>query len=267
MKIFVVQYSINRTKLQTRRTNMHIDQVISQLYQMKLTTMAHSLKERFNNQDHKDLSHEEFIALLVEDEYYARKSRRMKRMISRANFKPELPCIEELIYDSSRGFLKKDIMVFTTPEWINKSLNIIITGPTGCGKTYLAEAIAHQACRMESPAVKIRYPILFEEINAARGTGTYLRYLKKMAKTKVLLIDDFLMQTISQESAGNLMDIVDEKQQTGSIIITTQYPVAKWHQKLPDPTIADAICDRIVHTAYKFNLKGESMRKKNKNLT
>ncbi len=188
-------------------------------------------------------------------------------MIGSAHFKPELPRIEDLVYDLSRGFGKQDIMPFTSPEWIKNSLNVIITGPTGSGKTYLAEAIAHQACRLDFDALKTRCPILMEEIHGAKGTGTYLKLLKKFAKIKVLIIDDFLMQAISIEESSYLMDIIDEKQQTGSIIITTQYPVSKWHQRLPDPTIADALCDRLIHRAYTFELGGDSMRKKDKKST
>lgn len=204
---------------------MHIEQVITQLHHMNLTTMAKTLKQKLSSQEYKELSHEEFFVLIVEDEFYARKERQLKLKVGRAHFKPELPCIEDLTYDSSRGFSKQDITPFTSQEWVRNSLNVIITGPTGSGKTYLAEAIAHQACRMDFDALKIRCPILIEEIHAAKGTGTYLKLLKKLAKIKVLLIDDFLMPNITNEESSYLMDIIDEKQQTESIIITTQYPL------------------------------------------
>lgn len=246
---------------------MHIDHVISQLHHMKLTTMAQSFKSRIETVDHKELSHEEFFALIVEDEFYSRKERRMKLKVGRAHFKPELPTVEDLVYNPSRGFSKQDIAPFTSQEWVRNSINVIITGPTGSGKTYLAEAIAHQACRMDFDALKIRYPILIEEIHAAKNTGTYLKLLKRLSKIKVLLIDDFLMQNVSTEESSYLMDIIDEKQQTGSLIITTQYPLPLWHKKLPDPTVADALCDRLIHKAYKFELGGESMRKSNKKTT
>jgi len=228
--------------------------------------MANALENCLHNGDAIDLTHEQLVALIVEEEYLGRESRRLQRMITQARFYPELPSLEDLEYRSSRGFDKKDIAQFNTTRWIENAHNIIITGPTGCGKSFLAQAIALNACKMGMPALNIRYKMLFEEVNAARGTGMYLKYLKKLSKTKVLIIDDFLMHDATATDLSSLMDVIEEKQQRGSIIITTQYPVSTWHKKMPDPTLADAICDRLVRIAYKFNLKGESMRKINPNL-
>lgn len=240
---------------------MHIENVIEQLKAMRLSTMADSLQTRLKNGNNSDLAPEEFFALLVEDEFNERKNRKLSRMISMANFKPEQACIENITYNAARGFTKKDIMPLTTATWINNAQNLLLSGPTGCGKTYLAEAIGLQACIMGFSVSKIRYPLLFEEIRTAKGTGMYLRYLKKLARIKVLILDDFLMQPIENNDCGPLLDVIEEKEQTGSIIITTQFPIAKWHLKLPDPTVADAICDRLTHNAVKLNLEGESMRK------
>lgn len=240
---------------------MHIENVIEQLKSMRLSAMADSLQSRLAGGNNRDLEPEEFFALLVEDEFNARKNRKLSRMITRANFKPEQACIENISYSHSRGLMKKDIMPFTTATWINNAQNLIITGQTGCGKTYIAEAVGLQVCIMGFSVAKIRYPLLFEEIHAAKGTGMYLRYLKKLARIKVLILDDFLMQPIENNDCGPLLDIIEEKEQTGSIIITTQFPVDKWHLKLPDPTVADAICDRLTHRAIKLYLEGESMRK------
>jgi DNA replication protein DnaC len=240
---------------------MHIQNVIDQLKAMRLSIMAESLQTRLSNGNNRDLAPEEFFALLVEDEYNARKNRRLSKMIGRANFKPEQACIENITYSPSRGFQKKDIMPLTTATWINNTQNLIFTGPTGCGKTYISEAVGLKACILGFPVMKIRYPILFEEIHAAKGTGTYLRYLKKLSRIKVIILDDFLMQPIETVDCGPLLDVIEEKEQTGSIIITTQFPIDKWHLKLPDPTVADAICDRLTHGAIKFNLEGDSMRK------
>jgi len=240
---------------------MHIENVLEQLKSMRLSAMAESLQSRLAGGNNRDLAPEEFFALLVEDEYNARKNRRLSRMIGHANFKPEQATIENVVYNQARGFMKKDIMPLTTATWINNAQNVIITGSTGCGKTYLAEAVGLQICIMGFSVIKIRYPILFEEIHAAKGTGMYLRYLKKLAKNKVIILDDFLMTPIEINDCGPLLDVIEEKEQTGSIIITTQFPVDKWHLKLPDPTVADAICDRLTHGSIKLNLKGDSMRK------
>lgn len=240
---------------------MHLETVLTQMRHMRLSAMADSLEQRLANGDHRDLSHEEFISLLVNDEHSARHSRKLSRMIGRANFKPEQACIENIRFEQTRGFKKMDIMQFMSTTWINNCQNIVLTGPTGCGKTYIAEAIALQACKMGFPVVKKRFRILFEEIHEAKGTGMYLKYLKKLEKVKILIIDDFVMNDIDNEDLNDLMDIIELREQVAPVIITTQYPTNKWHLKLPDPTIADAICDRIVHGAFQFNLKGGSMRK------
>jgi len=244
---------------------MHLEQTITQLQSMRLATMAVSLKNRLSSGDAQGLSNEEFFAVVVQDEFDARHGRKLARMVSNANFKPEQACIENISYSPQRGLQKKDIMPFTSPTWINNAQNVVITGPTGSGKTYIAEAIGLRACHMGYPASKTRYRMLFENIDAAKGTGTYLKFLTQLHRTKVLIIDDFLMDPICQSHLSDLMEIIEERNQKLPLIITTQYPVEKWHARLPDPTIADALCDRIIHTAIHLNLKGESMRKKIQN--
>lgn len=239
---------------------MHLSAVIDQLKSMRLSTMAEALSTRLKN-GVGDLLPEEFVALLVEDEYNARQHRKLSRMIGRANFKPEQATLENILYEPGRGFTKKDMAMLSTTTWIDHAQNIIITGPTGCGKTYLAEAVGFKACTLGFPVLKIRYPLFFEEVRVAKGTGQYLRYLKKTSKNKVIIIDDFLMHTIAEADMAPLMDVIEEKEQTGSIVVTTQFPVDVWHQKLPDPTTADAICDRLIQAAIRLDLNGDSMRK------
>jgi len=140
---------------------MNIEKTYEQLKEMNLSRMAEALHDRLKNGDHIDLSHEQFIALLIEDEYVTRKQRRLQRMIAQARFKPELPSLEDIVYNAARGFEKKSIMQFSTLQWIENAHNIILTGPTGSGKSFLAQAIALQACRLGVPALNIRYNILF----------------------------------------------------------------------------------------------------------
>ena len=245
---------------------MLLEQTLTKMQKMRLATMAQSLEERINRGDHRDLSAEEFIGLLIDDEYNARQNRRLSRMIGKANFKPEHACLENIKYDPKRGFQKKDIMQFTTPRWLENKQNIVLDGATGTGKTYLAEALGLQACKMGYTTLKIRYKRLFDEIRQSKGTGLYLKYLEKLNKIKVLILDDFLMDSIDQDDLSELLGIIEDRSMQASTIITTQYPPAKWHGRLPDPTIADAICDRIKHGAIIFNLKGESMRKSKEKL-
>lgn len=240
---------------------MHLEALLKQLHELRLSTMAGSLERRLKNGDQRDLSPEDFLALLVEDEYSSRQERRLNRLITHANFKPEHACIEDILYNPNRGFQKRDLMQFTNATWIEQSHNIVLTGPTGTGKTYIAEAVGLAACKLGYSCRKIRYKTLFEEINSAKGTGTFLKYLKKMQSTRVLIIDDFLMGQSSPQEISNLLEIIEERTQLGPLIVTTQFPPAQWHKLMPDPSIADAICDRLAHTAIIFNLKGESMRK------
>lgn len=242
---------------------MHTETVLTQMRTMRLSYMATSLEKRLAKNEQQGLAPEEFFALLIADEYEARQQRKLNRMIARANFKPEQACIENIDFHTPRGFQKKDIYQFTNPSWIHNALNVALIGPTGAGKTYLAEAIGLQACKMGFPTRKIRYKMLFEELGNARATGQLLKYLKQIQQTCVLILDDFLMTKTSEEEAAYLLEMIEERTQIGPLILTTQYPIAKWHQILPNPTTADAICDRLAHMSIviNFNPKADSMRK------
>jgi DNA replication protein DnaC len=240
---------------------MHIETVLTQLRSLQLSTMAASLERRLAKNEQQGLDPEEFVALLVSDEYETRQERKLNRMIARANFKPEQACIENIDYSSVRGLQKKEILQFTTASWITQAANIALIGPTGAGKTYIAEAIGLQACKMGFSAKKIRFKMLFEELNNARATGQLLKYLKSIQQARVLILDDFLMTKTNDEDAAYLLEMIEERSQIGPVILTTQYPIAKWHQLMPNPTTADAICDRLAHTAIVINIKGDSYRK------
>jgi DNA replication protein DnaC len=223
--------------------------------------MAQALEQRLQRGDHRDVSPEEFLGLLVDDEYTARQNRKLSRLLGQANFKPEQACLENIKYDPTRGFQKTDILQFTSARWITNAQNVIFTGATGTGKTYLAEALGVCACTLGYRVRKIRYKRLWAELQGNKGAGLYLDYLEKLNRTTVLIIDDFLVDPIDAEQSGEFLHILEERAMQAPLVLTTQYPIDKWHELLPNPTIADAICDRLRNGSIIFNLKGESMRK------
>lgn len=241
---------------------MHLETVLSQLRSMKLSVMAEALQRRLSLGEQNSLAPDDFFALLVEEECTARQQRRIQRMLVAADFKPEQACLENVLVSPTRGLDKLTLARFTTDAWVTQATNVIITGATGVGKTYLAEAIGSQACRCGHAVRKLRYKLLFEELNAARGTGCLMKYLRKLQQTPVLILDDFLMAAVPLDDLSNLLEVMEERHQVGSLILTTQYPIAEWHRLIPDPTLADAICDRLAHTSVIIRLQGESMRKR-----
>lgn len=239
-----------------------LTQTIEKMNKMKLTAMSQSLEERLSKGDHRDFSVEDFIGLLVDDEYTTRSNRKIQRTLSRSNFGAENACIENVDYTNARGFTKSEILEYTKSTWITNKTNLIFTGQTGTGKTYLAEAIGKNACFMGYSAMKIRFKRLFEEIKMANVSGEYLKYLDKLTKVDVLVLDDFLIQPVNGKEALDLMEIIDSRMNIKSTIITSQYPPANWHERITDLTIADGICDRLIHSSQLYLLKGTSMRKK-----
>jgi DNA replication protein DnaC len=241
---------------------MHLETTLTQLRGMKLSVMADALHRRLAQGEQHSLAPDDFFALLVDEEFTARIHRRVQRLLAVAEFKPEHACLENVLMSPARGLDKLTLARFTTDAWITQALNVVITGATGVGKTYLAEAIGSQACRGGHAVRKIRYKHFFEEVNAARGTGCVLKYLRKLQQTPVLILDDFLMAAVPVDDLTNLLEVMEERHQIGSLIVTTQYPLTEWHRLIPDPTLADAICDRLAHTSVLIRLQGESLRKR-----
>lgn len=246
---------------------MTIEQTLSKLNAMKLSGMSRSYAERRIKPDHKDLSFDEFFALLVDDESIYRQNKRLNRLLKQARFKISSACLEDIDYRQPRGISKNQVINLRNTSWLDNHQNILITGPTGIGKTYLACAFSTWACRNGFTALYYRWPRLFGDMHASRGEGNYLKHLKKLSKTNVLLIDDFGLNPLSDNDRKDFLEIIEDRYMAGSTIITSQLPVRDWHEFIGEPTLADAVMDRLLHLSYKFELKGGSMRKKQKDIS
>lgn len=245
---------------------MNIESTISKLNEMKIFGMAKSYCQRRSQPDHQELSYDEFFALVVDDEYIYRKNKRQTRLMQRAKFKISSACIEEIDYRQPRGLQKTSIINLQNTRWLESHQNILITGPTGVGKTYIACAFGTWACRNGFTALYYRWARLCGDFNAGRGDGSYLKVLSKISKSNLLVIDDFGLSSMSDNDRKDFLEVIEERYMTGSTVIASQLPVKDWYEFIGDPTIADAVMDRILHQSYKFELKGGSMRKKQKEL-
>jgi DNA replication protein DnaC len=242
------------------------EQTIEKLYAMKLNGMAEAFKDQLQQPDLSDLSFEERFALLVDQHWTWKEDRRMRRLLSQAKLKINA-CIEDIDFRAPRGLKKSTILQLATCDWVRQAHNVIITGPTGAGKTYLACALANRACRMGFSAFYIRIPKLFQDLAMAKADGSYPKIMKKLTKSKVLVLDDLGLAPMNAQERRDLLEVVEDRHGLASTIVAAQLPIENWHENIRDPTIADAVLDRLVHNAYKTNLKGESMRKLRSNLT
>lgn len=243
-----------------------INQTTEKLYRMRLDTMALAFKEQVHDPSADSLSFEERMAMIVDREWTARENRKLARRLKVARLGHQAT-VEDIDYRHPRGLDRSVIRSLSTCQWIKSHHNVIITGPTGIGKTYLAEALAQKACREGFTALNYRWSRLMQELEIARGDGSYLRLLKKLAKTDLLLLQDWGPETLTHRDRSNLLEVMEDRYDRQSTLITSQYPIAKWYEFIAEPTMADAILDRIVHNAHKIILKGESMRKTKSALT
>ncbi len=237
---------------------------IDKLRSLKLTGMA----EAFNEQLQKpmpDLDFEERLGLLIDREWYLRENRKLTRRLTQAKLQ-QAACVEDIDFKHARGLNKASIQELARGQWVQQHLNLLITGPTGCGKTYLACALAHKACLNGLTVKYYRLPRLWNELKIAKANGTYANWLTQLAKLDVLLLDDWGLAAPDDEQRRDLLEILDDRYQRKSTIITSQLPTTHWHEHLNDATLADAILDRLLHNAIKLELKGESLRKNQKSL-
>ena len=229
--------------------------------------MAAALTEQLHSPECEALSFEERLGLLADRELTLRDDRRMTSRLRRAKLRHPNACIEDIDFRHPRRLDKALIRSLASARWLRERLNILITGPTGVGKSWLACALAHHACRDGFSVLYLRTPRLLHDLAIARGDGRYTMLLAAFAKTDLLVLDDFGLAKLNAENRRDLLEIIEDRYGLRSTVATSQLPVEKWHDAIGDPTLADAILDRLVHSAYQFNLKGESMRKRHRPLT
>ncbi len=239
---------------------------LDKLQSLRLTGMRQALEEQMHMPDIEELGFEERLGLLVDREYTVRESRRLNTRLGKAKLRHNAS-LEDIDYRTPRGLDKSLMTKLATGGWLREHLNCLLIGPTGIGKSWLACALAQKACRDGFTAQYLRLPPLFRELAIAKGDGRYHKLLKEFAKTDLLILDDLCMAPLTDEQQRDLLEILDDRFNVRSTLVTSQLPLAHWHQHLGDPTLADAILDRLVHNAYKINLKGESMRKRKSKLT
>lgn len=239
---------------------------LDKLQALRFTGMLKALTEQAAIPDIEALRFEERLGLLIDREMTEREDRRLKTRLRQAKLKQNA-CVEEIDYRHPRGLDKALMRDLIQCQWIKRHLNLLITGPTGVGKTWIGCALAHKACREGYTALYLRLPRLLQELSIAKGDGTYAKLLVRLAKVDVLILDDWGLSRLIAEQRRDLLEIMEDRHDNRSTIVTSQLPLEKWHNSIGDPTMADAILDRLVHNAYKINLKGESMRRRKSDLT
>ncbi len=237
------------------------EQTMAILNSLKLFGMANSLAERLADPNQSGLSHAEFVALVVQDEKTYRDNQRLARLLKNAKLR-QPAALEDIDYASPRGLNKQAMLELSNTQWIVAHRNALISGPTGIGKSFVVCALGNAAARAGYTVLYVRAPRLFEMLQQARGDGSHLKAITRLGKVQLLIIDDFLLNALADWERRDLLEIVEERYQTGATVIASQCPVREWYANIGDPTMADAICDPLLHNAYKIELKGNSMRKK-----
>ena len=233
----------------------------NQLTQLKLSGIKSALEHQNElPSTYQEMSFEERLSLLLDEELTQRENKRIARLLNQAHFRLHAE-LEELDYRSGRGLEKSVIRNLASGQWLSRKQNILLTGATGCGKTYLACALGRHLCRQGHSVYYFRLKNLLEECYQSHADGSYPKLLGKLAKSALLIIDDWGLEPLAADQRSDLLEIIDQHYQQGSILLISQLPIEEWHRMIGDATHADAILDRLVHGSIKVNLAGESMRK------
>jgi len=239
---------------------------VEKLRSMRLNGFAAALEEQSESTSYTALSFDERLGLLVDCEMTHREDRRLTRLLRNAKLKYRAS-VEEIDYRARRGLDRGVVRGLVQGEWLRAHQNLIVIGKTGAGKTFLACALANEACRRGYAAAYYRAPRLLHDLAVARADGTYQKLLLRLAKTTLLIIDDWLITPPAEQERRDLLEVLEDRYEIGSTLVTTQLEVKHWHDAIGDPTLADAICDRLVHNAHRIEVKGGSMRKEKSDLT
>jgi len=239
---------------------MNINATFEKLHTMHLHGFAQAYREVTENIPEKDFSLDELIAHLIEAEYQDRYNKKLKRLIRQARFKQQAS-FEQINFHQPRGMDKTMLLRLQQGDWIKKSRDLIITGPTGVGKSFIACALGFQACSQELKTMYYTANNLLDRMTFAKADGSYFKFMDKLARANLLIIDDFGLRQIDHKQCNMLLDLVDERHGSSSTIIASQLPVKAWFDCFKEPTVGDAILDRITHGSYRIELQGESMRK------
>lgn len=235
--------------------------VLNKMAQMKMHGMLRMYQSMLDNHHHQELTHDEFINTLIQSEWEEREHKKISRHLRLAKFR-YAASIEELNFASTRGLDKTQVLRLADASFIDKKENILITGPTGVGKSYLSSALGQQACQMGYRTLYFNTQKLFSRLKILKADGSYDREIAKIERTELLILDDFGLSPLDTASRMALLEIIEDRHGRRSTIISSQLPVAKWYEIIGDNTVADAILDRMVHTAHRLELKGQSLRKK-----
>ena len=232
---------------------------IDKMIEMKMPSLAEEFRRQIASAEFSSLSFEERVGMMIDVECASRDQRKLRRRLGWARLRHQAS-LEDVDWQASRGLDRQVVLSLGRCGWIREHLNVLITGPAGIGKSWLACAFAERACRSGYSAYYVRAPRLYQELAVARGDGSYGRMLARLAKTELVVLDDFALTPLKDQERRDLLEILEDRHERASTLVTSQPPVKQWHEAIGEPTLADAICDRLVHGAHRIELKGPSLR-------